>query len=389
MEHTPTDFLKTATKTAEHFGFKSIEQLRRVPACRDCTVTLPHSINKNDLKLDPHGSLLLEAITTYCDEKLHALEAPVLLYNQHDVEDSNDIAVSFSIFNVQKSIAEAILIQATRGLLNDLGHTDHMVRINSVGDNESITRYGREIANFLKRRLDAMPADARELMKEHPLAALARLVEVGHELAYRSPNPMEYLSDQSRKHFREIVEYLDMSGTPYEIDPKMLGNHEYYSDALFSIDVIPQDETSSTSPFSIRGGRYDEFVYRKTKTRTPASGAVVILKDAKLPGRIPRPKDATPSVYVVQLGFGPKVRSLMLIDTLRQAGIPVFHDLASDSLSTQLRDAEARGVRYTVIVGQKEFVEGSVILRDMSARNQEHVPLDTLVKKLRRQVVIA
>ena len=75
----------------------------------------------------------------------------------------------------------------------------------------------------------------------------------------------------------------------------------------------------------------------------------------------------------------------MLIDTLRQAGIPVMHSLASDSLSTQLRDAEAKGVRYTVIIGQKEFVEGTVILRDMNVRNQEYIEQGHLVKRLRKQ----
>lgn len=380
---TPTDFLRAATKTAEHFGFKAVEHWKRTPECKNCTTSLPHTITQDDYLLNAHGGLLVGSIATYCDENLHAHTAPILLYDHHELAQSGDVAVTFSIFNVQKSIAEAILIQTSRGLLSDLGHTEHTVRINSLGDNESTTRYSREIANFLKRRLDTMPAEARELMKEHPLAALSHLIDTGHDLAYRSPNPLEYLSDQSRKHFREIVEYLDMSDTPYEIEPKMLGHHECYSDALFAIDSL---NTTGDSPLSVRGGRFDELVYRKTKLRRPASGAVVLLKGAKLPSRIPRPKESTPSVYVVQLGFGPKVRSLLLIDTLRRAGIPVFHDLTSDSLSTQLRDAENRGVRYTVIVGQKEFVERSVILRDMAARNQEHLPADALIKKLKRQV---
>lgn len=79
------------------------------------------------------------------------------------------------------------------------------------------------------------------------------------------------------------------------------------------------------------------------------------------------------------------MRSLLLVDSLKAAGIPVLHDLTSDSLSSQLRDAEARGVNYTIIVGQKEFVENTVILRDMNARNQEYVPQDILIKKLKRR----
>jgi histidyl-tRNA synthetase len=126
-----------------------------------------------------------------------------------------------------------------------------------------------------------------------------------------------------------------------------------------------------------------------TNVRTPAVGAVVVLKNQKAPVRSPRINVEVPTVYVVQLGFGPKVRTLMLIDTLRQAGVRVHHDLASNSLSTQLRDAENRGVAYSVIIGQKEFVEGTFIFRDMAARNQEYVDLETLVKKLKRRSVVS
>jgi histidyl-tRNA synthetase len=385
MSHTPTEFLKVANHTAEHFGFQTIDQLRKTPECKNCNLSMPHTVTSTSKKIDSHGGLLSSGISTFCQENLHAIEKPVLLYEFQQVPYTNETAVTFHIFNVQRSIAEAILIQATRALATDLGHGEHTVKINSLGDSDSLTRYTRELTNFLKKRIDVMPADVRELMKEHPLTALAALIEQKHELAQKTPNPLEYLSDPSRKHFREIVEYLDMSSTPYEIDPKMLGHHECYSDALFSLDM--DDEEDQT--LSIRGGRFDEFVYRATRTRTPAVGAVVVLKNSKAPARAPRPKVQKPSVYVVQLGFGPKIRSLLLIDTLRQAGIPVFHDLASDSLSTQLRDAEARKVKYTLIIGQKEFVEDTVILRDMDVRNQEYITHDALIKKLKRKAALS
>lgn len=225
-----------------------------------------------------------------------------------------------------------------------------------------------------------MPETARELMKEHALLALAHLVEQEHDLAFRSPNPLEFLSDQSRKHFREIVEFLDMSETPYEIDPKMIGHHECYSDAIFSVDFHDED-----AQISIKGGRFDEFAHKNIRTKTPAAGAVITLKNTKTPTRLPRAKVVKPSVYVVHLGFGPKIRSLMLIDQLRQAGVPVMHNLASDSLSAQLRDAETKGVAYAVIIGQKEFVENNVILRDMNAGNQEFIDQDTMIKRLKRR----
>jgi len=382
IECSPTEFLRIASHTAEHFGFKTIDTFRRDPVCKNCGSPLTHTITKDDSRLDNASGLLTRGLETFCNENLHAIEGPVLLYSI-DTTDSNETAVAFHIFNVQKSIAEAILIHASRALATELGYTDHTVRINSLGDNDSMTRYSRELTNFLRKRLDSMPPEARELMKVHAFTTLQYLVEKEHELALKSPSPLEYLSDQSRKHFRDIIEYLDMSATPYEIDPKMLGHYEYYSDALFSID-LPAIAESTTHPLSLRGGRFDEYVERKTRKRTPAVGAVAILREKPSPARNPRFKLQTPTVYIIQLGFGPKIRSLMIIDELRLAGISVYQDLANDSLSAQLRNAEASGVKYVIIIGQKEFVDGTVILRDMEARRQEPIPCDTLIRKLKR-----
>jgi len=382
-DFSPTDFLKIAAHTAEHFGFKTIDSLTKDPVCKDCEVTLAHNLDESS---STEQRLIKNGLRAFCEDKLHALEKPVLFYNLETDKESGETAISFHIFNVQKSIAEAILIQSNRSLLNELGLTDQVVRINSLGDADSLTRYNRELTTFLRKRMDLMPEKARERMKEHVLAALTELLNENHELAYKSPNPMEYLSDQSRKHFRDIIEFLDMSDTTYEIDPKMIHNHDLYSDALFSIEFpnfAPEEK-----PLSVFGGRFDEMVYRQTKKRTPAVGSVTILKSKNAPNRLPKPKLEVPGVYIIQLGFGPKVRSLMLIDDLRRAGINVFQDLANDSLSAQLRDAEALGVKHVVIIGQKEFVEDTVIIRDMQARKQEQIPREQLVRKLKRNAAV-
>lgn len=388
MKYTTTDFLRAATDTAEHFGFSTIEKLRRDPVCQNCPSALSHTICDDDHRLDTHGGVSARTIAAYCEEKLHAHSGPTLLYSLVDHPDeTTDTALTLNIFNVPKSIAEAILIQAARSLLNELGENDHIVKVNSLGDNESTARYVKELTNFLRKRLDLMPDDAREKMKQHPMLALQELINQDHELAYKAPSPLEHLSDQSRKHFREIVEYLDLSDAAYEIDPKLLGHHEVYSDALFSIDPLATAEAMEPQ-IKVRGGRFDEFIYRKTKTRTPAVGVVISQKSNRPAARLPKAKTPPVLVHVVQLGFGPKLRSLMIIDLLKQAGVPVKHDLASDSLSTQLRQAEAAGVRYTIIVGQKEFVDNTVILRDMKERSQEPVNLETLVKRLKKEVVL-
>lgn len=385
MDVTATEFLKQATNTAEHFGFRSLETLKKHPACKNCTKKLEQTASAADRKLDNIQGLLTCGLSDFCDGRLQEIDEPVLFYTINQVPRTGETAVSFQIFNVGNSIAEAILIQATKALATDLGFINHTVRINSLGDRDSSVRYIRELTNYMKKRIDDLPDTARELMKEHALSALMHLIEKEHEFAYKTPSPLEYLTDQSRKHFREIIEYLDMAETQYEIDPKLIGHHECYNDALFAIDVLDDEGTPDpTAPLLIRGGRYNQFIYKNTKKQIPAAGAVVMLKDKKAPTRLPRVNLQTPSVYVVQLGFGPKIKTLILIDQLRRAGINVMQNLASDSLSAQLRDAEAKGVKYVVIMGQKEYVDGTVILRDMIGRNQEHVLAGNLAARLKR-----
>ena len=381
MSHiSATDFLKKATNTAHHFGFSPVDRIKRDSRCKACPKRVDHKSSAVDRRTDALHGMLTSGMCSYFDHKLNGIEGPVLFYSTDQVPRSGEAAISLQVYNVEKSIAEALLIQTIRSLLADLGKTDYSVRVNSLGDQDSVARYVRELTNYLRKHIDTMPGAARELMKDHVFHALMHLIEKEHELAEKSPNPLEYLTDQSRKHFREIVEYLDMSEVPYEIDPLLIGHHQCYSDALFAFDVHEEE-----SPLLIRGGRYNSFVSRMSRTNTPAAGAVIVLRDKKAPARTPAPRaPKNPAAYIVQLGFGPKIKSLLLLNELRQAGIPVLQNIVSDSLSEQLRDAESQRTKYAIIIGQKEYIEGNVILRNLEARTQENIPTDRLIAHLKR-----
>lgn len=385
------DFLRSSIQTAHHFGFQSLESLKQHPSCKECTEKVQHKASVAEKRNDALHGFLTGGMTTYFENKLHAINGPAFFYTTQEVPRTGETAISFHVFNVKKSIAEAMLIQMIRALLSEIGYTNHTVRVNSLGDTDSVTRYMRELTNYMRKRIDEMPAPARELMKENSLAALMHLIEKDHDLSRRGPSPLEYLTDQSRKHFREIIEFLDLSGTPYEIDPRLIGHHECYSDTLFAFDVRDeQDEPFATEPLYIRGGRFNTFVTRMSKQKTPAAGAVIVLRDKKAPVNFPTPRiKHDPSVYLVQLGFGPKIKSLLLLDELRRAGIPVHQNIISDSLTEQLRHAETKNARYAVIVGQKEYVEGNVILRDLRAQTQQNIPSGNLASILKRATTVA
>lgn len=388
---TTQDFLRSASRTAHYYGFSSVDTLREHPSCKNATTSVAHHASAQNRKDDSLYGLLTAGITHYFDHKLNAIQGPSLFYTIDKVPRAGDIAVSFNVVNVQKSIAEALLIQTIRSFLADIGYTHTSVRINSLGDTESIARYSRDLTNFLRKRIEDIPPTARELMKQHPCLAYMHLLEKNHELCEKAPNTHEYLSDSSRKHFREIVEYLDMSQTPFEIDTRLMGHHECYSDTLFAVDILDENfnKYGDASPVLARGGRYDAFVTRMSKERIPATGAVVILKNKKAPDEIVTPRSRkTPNVYFAHLGFGPKVRSLLLIEELRKVGIQVHQNIISDSLSEQLRRADSLKAEYAVILGHKEYMENSIIIRNLREQSQECVPIQSLIPYLKKVATV-
>jgi histidyl-tRNA synthetase len=54
-----------------------------------------------------------------------------------------------------------------------------------------------------------------------------------------------------------------------------------------------------------------------------------------------------------------------------------------DGIGSQLARADKLGVPYSIIIGQKEVREETVILRDMTSGAQEVLPLPGIVAELR------
>ena len=90
-----------------------------------------------------------------------------------------------------------------------------------------------------------------------------------------------------------------------------------------------------------------------------------------------------PKIYFIQLGADAKLKSLNVIEILRKAHIPIMQSLSKDSLGSQLAVAEKLGVPYTIIFGQKEAIENSVIVRNMQTRSQETVKFAKLLEYLK------
>ena len=132
-----------------------------------------------------------------------------------------------------------------------------------------------------------------------------------------------------------------------------------------------------------KGGRYDELPRRlfNFKTPVPSVGIVFTVTPAsplrRITVAVPR-SSKPPKVCFIHVGFEARRKSLLVVDAFRRARVPFLQCLHHERLTDQLMFAESAAVPYTVIMGQKEALEGTVIIRNVATRAQQVVPLTSL-----------
>lgn len=96
------DFLKTATHTAHHFGFNSLEKVKNNPACRKCIDRVKYSASASERRSDALHGMLTGGMCSYFDNKMNGIEGPILFYSTEQVPRSGEAAITLQVFGVKK-----------------------------------------------------------------------------------------------------------------------------------------------------------------------------------------------------------------------------------------------------------------------------------------------
>ena len=94
-----------------------------------------------------------------------------------------------------------------------------------------------------------------------------------------------------------------------------------------------------------------------------------------------------PAIYFAHLGIEARRKSLAVLESLRRAEIPVYQSLTMERLGQQMTKAQELAVPYVVIMGYKEAMEDTVLVREIATNSQETVPMQELATFLKRRRV--
>lgn len=288
--------------------------------------------------------------------------------------------------------ADASLIYIGYKFLESIGLKNMIVKINSIGDANCRPQYIKALKEYYRINAKKVCDQCKERLKTNPLRVLDCKDEHCKEVAKDIPQIVDYLDEACKKHFKLVIEFLDETGINYVLDSHLVRGLDYYSRTVF--EIWPEekaDVTEHSIQFGVlQGGRYDSLVEDLGGPKTSATGwgmgierAILLMKDQGV--QIPELQPA-PQLFIAQLGEMAKRKSLMLFEKFREAGIQCKASFGRDSIKSQLRIAGRYGINYTLMIGQKEALEGSVIIREMDSGVQETVPLDKVVDTMKRRL---
>lgn len=293
---------------------------------------------------------------------------------------------NFEIIGEESPIFDAQLIQLFFSIVRELGLKNLITQINSIGCPRCRPFYRKALAHFYRSRKKELCADCQKRLTQNPLRLLDCKETSCFEIAQEAPQILDHLCDDCRNHFKNVLEYLDELEIPYILNPYLVRGLDYYTKTVF--EFWPESEEGRQISLG-GGGRYDGLVKLLGGQNTPAVGFAIgldrivnLIKERNI--RIS--SRGRPLVFLVQLGDLAKKKSLKLFEELRQAKIRTVSSFGKNTMKAQLKTADKMDVRLALILGQKEAVDETIIIKDMNSGSQIIVPLEKVIKEVKKKL---
>lgn len=294
--------------------------------------------------------------------------------------------VDLEVFGSAAPVTDVEVIYVLHLLFQQLGLEDYVVHVNTLGLPKERKEYIKLLKKHYQRNKSKLCRDCKERLTSNPLRLLDCKEEKCQQQANTAPRLVDHVSEESKKHFDYVVNMLEQLEIPIRIVPSLVRGLDYYTHTVFEFQ--PKSGEQAQSAFA-SGGRYDALVKELGGRETPAIGAAIgierVIERIKEEG-IELTITDHPRIYVAQLGDQAKVAALHIMKELREADIPFAESIDRDGMQAQLKMADRLKVDWALILGQKEVIDNTVILRNMESGMQEVVDRERLVSELQRRL---
>ncbi len=336
-------------------------------------------------------------IRSYFENNLDQVEQPVRLFSLGPVFRREKLQsgryrestqLNLEIIGEKKPMAEALVISAANSFFKEF-NLDVQVQINSLGGPECRKEYSSKLMSFYKERgrRSKLCNNCRKNLGKNMFALLDCQEEECVKMHSEAPQIADCLSEESQNHFKKVLEYLDELNINYNFNPYLVRGLSYYNDIVFEFWPVSETGEAQGKLALAGGGRYDEFISHIGNIETSAVGLAIGLERVmtKIKDKITKQPVGEDLIFIAQLGEQAKIKAMLLFEDLRQVGYSVRQSFSSDSLKNQIEEATRLKSKISLILGKKEVMDETIILRDMESGSQEIIAYKKIKDKLSKK----
>ena len=244
---------------------------------------------------------------------------------------------------------------------------DIFLEVNSIGSQEDQKNYSLELKNFFSKYKKDLDEDSLKRLEKNPLRILDSKNKDLVKLIDNAPKINEFISDDSKKTFKEIREAITGLNIKFTENPLLVRGLDYYNDLVFewkSKSIGSQDTICG-------GGRYDSLSKMIGGRDIKATGFSIgldrlslIVEDAKIPYQ--------KTLLLVSLEESFFLSGLKLANSLRDNldNFSIQFSGKETNLKSILKKASKRNIDFMVIIGKRELEENSYTLKKL-LKNEE------------------
>ena len=378
--------LKRSARLCRTYGFEKVEL---PPSQKKLAAIVPVSLPGKTAAV--RADLLPSVLRAYYQHKIYdksplskwAFDGFAVTQNSKQALIS-DYSFGFEVFGQFNHLTEAQVIGGVWEFLQSLGLKDCILEINHIGSQDAQDSYSRTLQDFLSPKKYQLCDDCGEHLQGRVLNVLRCNNLDCQTLLAEAPAILDFLDEESRKHFTNILEALDEVGIPYQLSPLHAGP-EGYSRTNLVIKYKLKNEI-----FVLGEGGYHENLMQslcgKSHSCFGFSGSLSKIHSLLEDSKITAVKETKNDVFLVPLGELAAKKSLRLFKDLAVEKISVYDHFGSAGVKNQLKQAEAFHAPIALIMGQKEAMDEMVILRDVKSGMQEIISYDKIVQEVKKRL---
>lgn len=290
--------------------------------------------------------------------------------------------IGVELIGTRDARGDVEVIAIATDILKALGLKNLTLQLNSVGSGEDRQKYKEALVNYLNPYKNELDSDSQDRLTRNPLRILDSKDAKTQEIAINAPNILDYLQDDSKKHFEQVCYLLTALDIKYELNPRLVRGLDYYTHTAFEI----QSADLGAQATVCGGGRYDGLVQQLGGSETPAVGwAIGMERLILLLQQLQSNPLLTPDLYVISKGEKAENQALILTQKLRQAGFKVELDLSASAFGKQFKRGDKSGAKACLVLGDSEAESEIVQLKWLENSQQETINQKDLINILKEK----